>query len=83
MDLVVIIVMGAVILYQGITNYLEKQRHDKKEDDLLNRVMSRDYTDYTTNQVYTTNANRKQEPTLEEMADRYIKMEEQGIPVTS
>ena len=59
MDLLVIIVLGAVILYQGIVNYLEKERHDKKEAEMLNRIMSKDYTDYTTNEVYKLNASRE------------------------
>lgn len=84
MDLVLVIVMGAVILYQGATNYLEKKRHDEKEAELLNRLMARDYTDYTSNAVYKINANKKPEKSLEDLADDYLRMEAQeGIPIGS
>ena len=58
MDIVLLIILGAVIIYQGITNYSERQKATKRENDLLNRLterendllnrlMARDFTDYT------------------------------------
>jgi len=47
MDLVSVIVLASMILYQGYTNYVEKQKATKRENDLLNRLMSNNFNEYT------------------------------------
>ena len=39
-------VLMGVILYLGITNFIERQKATKREQDLLNRLMSRDFREY-------------------------------------
>ena len=40
------IVLIGVILYLGITNFIERQKATRRESDLLNRLMSRDFREY-------------------------------------
>ncbi len=40
------IVLIGIILYLGIVNYTERQKATKREQDLLNRLMSRDFREY-------------------------------------
>ena len=40
------IVLIAVVLYLGITNYIERQKATAREEDLLNRLMSRNFGEY-------------------------------------
>ncbi len=39
-------VLIGVILYLGIINYIERQKATAREEDLLNRLMSRRFNDY-------------------------------------
>ena len=50
-SIVIIIIMGGMIVYQGITNYIEKQKATKRENDLLNRIMSRNFFEYAEGNV--------------------------------
>ena len=74
-NLTAFIIMGLVVVYQGIVNYLERKNHDKKELELINRLMSRDYTDYVNNRVYMKNANSTPSPQAD--LDALLKMEAQ------
>ena len=40
------IVLIGIILYLGITNYIERQKATAREEDLLNRLMSRNFGEY-------------------------------------
>lgn len=40
------IVLIGIILYFGIVNHIERQKATKREQDLLNRLMSRDFREY-------------------------------------
>lgn len=40
------IVLIGIILYLGIINHIERQKATKREADLLNRLMSRDFREY-------------------------------------
>ena len=40
------IVLISIILYLGIVNHIERQKATKREQDLLNRLMSRDFREY-------------------------------------
>ena len=82
MDLTIIIVLGLVILYLGAMNYIDRERYHKKESELLNRLMAKDYTDYTTNQVYSQqHIQQNTEQSIEAIADEMLKREMQGLPV--
>jgi len=79
MNLLVVIVLGAVIIYQGITNYIERKDFLAKENDLLDRVMSKDYSDYATNlKLMTEEDNVNAEDVVKELLER----EAQGLPVS-
>lgn len=40
------IVLIGIILFLGIINYIERQKATKRENDLLNRLMSKDFREY-------------------------------------
>lgn len=40
------IVLIGIILYLGIINYIDRQKATAREEDLLNRLMSRDFGEY-------------------------------------
>ena len=40
------IVLIGIILYFGVTNYIERQKATAREEDLLNRLMSRNFGEY-------------------------------------
>ena len=40
------IVLIGIVLYLGITNYIERQKATAREEDLLNRLMSRNFGEY-------------------------------------
>jgi len=40
------IVLIGMILYLGVTNYIERQKATAREQDLLNRLMSRNFGEY-------------------------------------
>ena len=40
------IVLIGLLLYLGITNYIERQKATAREEDLLNRLMSRNFGEY-------------------------------------
>lgn len=52
MDILIIGTLMAVIIYQGIMNYLEKKEHKKEKSELINRIMSKNFTEYASNQKY-------------------------------
>ena len=39
-------ILIGIILYFGIVNFIERQKATKRENDLLNRLMSRDFREY-------------------------------------
>ena len=39
-------ILIGVILYIGIMNYIDRQKATKRENDLLNRLMSKDFREY-------------------------------------
>jgi len=40
------IVLIGIILYLGIVNYIERQKATAREEDLLNRLMSKNFGEY-------------------------------------
>lgn len=39
-------VLIGIILFLGIINYIERQKATKREEDLLNRIMAKDFGEY-------------------------------------
>lgn len=39
-------VLIGIIVYLGVMNYIERQKASKRENDLLNRLMSTDFREY-------------------------------------
>jgi len=39
-------ILIGIILYLGVVNYIERQKATKREQDLLNRIMSKDFGEY-------------------------------------
>ena len=74
MEIIAFIVMGGVIVYQGVMNYLQHRQIQT----LINKVMSRDYQDYTTNEAYL---GQKRVPSKEEIMEELMRAEE-GLPVS-
>jgi hypothetical protein len=72
MELLAFIAMGALLIYQGIMNYLQH----KQIQTLLDKFMSRDYTQYATNKSYIDNYNNL------EVIDKLEKIEDQYEHIT-
>ena len=41
-----IVVLVGIIIFFAVVNYIERQKATKRENDLLNRLMSRDFREY-------------------------------------
>ena len=39
-------ILIGIILYLGVVNYIERQKATKREQDLLNRIMAKDFGEY-------------------------------------
>jgi hypothetical protein len=74
-ETVVIASLLAVVVFQGVFIFLQKQTHDEIEKDLLNRLMSRNYETYV-------QAQKLMEPERPLTPDEiYERQQERGIPV--
>jgi len=49
-SLIIIIALCVIIVYQGVLNKLDRMNAEKKERDLLNRIMATDYAQYVQSQ---------------------------------
>jgi len=49
---IIIGVLIGVIIYQGIINWIERREAKNREKELLNRIMARDYTQYTQTEAW-------------------------------
>lgn len=45
-EMIQTIVLIGIILYLGIVNYIERQKATAREEDLLNRLMSKNFGEY-------------------------------------
>jgi hypothetical protein len=82
MDLVTTIALGSIIVYQGITNYIEKRKSSKIEQDLLNRLMSKDFGDYSVGSMNLDYKPSKENIKLEEeIRLQELKEERDSYPV--
>ena len=68
---IAVIVLIVVIIYQGVIHQLDKREAVRRESELLNRIMARDYAQYA--QAKITEKFYDKEPENEER--------EYGIPV--
>ena len=75
-ELITIIVLLAVIVVQVIYIVLQRQDNMKVQEDLLNRIMARNYETYV--QAEIAKREDKKHLTAEEI---YAMQEERGIPV--
>jgi len=63
-ELAVIVVLAAMVLYQGIFIWLQRQTHNEERRDLINRLMARDYPQYVQGEAATKG---KKQPSVEEV----------------
>jgi len=69
-----LICLIAVIAYQGIFIYLQKQDYNKREKELLNRLMSRNFDTFVQGEVIMN-------PPPKTPEEIYEQQRERGIPV--
>jgi len=74
MEIVALIAMGALLIYQGVMNYLQHRQLQT----LINKIMSRNYQDYATQEMYL---GQKRAPSKDEIVDELMRREE-GLPVS-
>ncbi len=76
------IVLIAIILYLGIVNYTERQKATKREQDLLNRLMSRDFREYVHgNKTIETKDTLLKDASPQEIMDQVNRIEPQNRDV--
>lgn len=46
MELGLFAIFAALLVYQTVTNYIDRERHFKEKADLLNRFMARNFDEY-------------------------------------
>lgn len=66
MDIGMIISIGlslSISIYLGIVNQIERKRAAKRESELLNRLMSRDFTNYVTGETALLEAEKETDGT--------------------
>ncbi len=73
-DILAFCILIIVVGYQGVFIFLQKRAYDKKETELLNRIMARDFENYVQGEVAQT----RNPLTPEEI---YAMQQERGIPV--
>jgi len=79
--IVVVIVLTAVIVYQGVQNYLQNREWKKERQELINKLMSKDFTEYANNYSYM-NPIEKSPLSVEEVAVELMRQSEQdSLPV--
>ncbi len=75
-EIITIAVLIGVILYQGWQIYDEREHSARIEDELLNRIMARDYATYIQGEIAKEQVKKPLTP--EEI---YEMQQERGIPV--
>ena len=79
------IVLIGIILYLGITNYIERQKATAREEDLLNRLMSRNFGEYVRGRKTLKTKNRLLKDAspqdLMEQANRIEPIDKDVLPV--
>ncbi len=75
-EIVAFVVLVGVILYQGWMIYDEREHSARIEDELLNRLMAKDYPMYVQGEVAKEQS--KQPLTAEQI---YEMQQERGIPI--
>ena len=80
------IVLIGIILYLGVTNYIERQKATAREEDLLNRLMSKRFSEYVhgkkvlkTKEKLLKDANAQE---IMEQANRLEAMNTDVLPVS-
>jgi hypothetical protein len=75
-EIVVLVVLVGVIIYQGWMIYDEREHSARVEDELLNRIMATDYAQYVQGAIAKEQVKRPLTP--EEIFEM---QQERGIPV--
>lgn len=75
MDVIVVVVLCLIIVYQVVERYLDRRTNMNRESELLNRIMAKNYLEYA-----------KMEPRGEtfqvvKVDDLLKEQQEKGIPV--
>jgi len=79
------VILMIVVLYQGVSNYLERREYKKERSEFINKIMSRNYQEYA-GSAYMENY--KMPPNMapmndeELMEEREYRSQTMGIPVT-
>lgn len=68
MDWIGIVACLVVIVYQGVTNYLDRKGWEKERSDLLNRIMSTNYAVYVQGELAKKQADK---PMTDDELDEY------------
>ena len=66
-ELAAIIVLAAMVLYQGIFIWLQRQTHNEEMRDLINRLMAKDYPQYVQGEAATQ---KDKQPSVEEVVQK-------------
>ena len=72
------IVMGSIIIFLGVLLVLQAVRNDKKERDLLNRIMAENHQEYVAGQTRLNKEPRSKEPGITKATDDQILTEMQS-----
>lgn len=79
-----IIILSAVIVFLMTLLIVQQVLNTKEKKDLLNRLMSKDFTDYAGNTAYLNSKNQQPQKAVEETLDRLLRQEaENYLPVGS
>ena len=74
MEMIAIIILIGVILYQGVFIFLQKKDYNVKQSEMLNRLMARNYEVYVQGEIET-----QKKPLTD--SEIYAMKQERGIPV--
>lgn len=75
MDIGIFLILSGIIIYQAIEKYIDKKMYSKKEKELLNRIMTRNYGEFVKSD---SDAKIKVVKVDDLLKDRD---QEQGVPV--
>ena len=85
MELVALITMGSIILFLGILNIVqlkdfrkERKEANKEKQELINKLMSRNFTEYSSGYSYM-NPPEESAPTEEDLVYEAMRKEEESV----
>lgn len=79
-----VIVLGATVLFLMTLLVIQQVLNMKEKKDLLNRIMSRDFTDYSSNTAYMDSQKQPTQKVVADTLDKLLRDEaETYLPVGS